>query len=50
MSSNNFPRVFLNKNEENVEHSILKSFVVGYIYCLIVYMIPFSINIYATNL
>lgn len=42
--------VLLNKNEENVEHSILKSFVIGYIYCLIAHMIPFSINTYADNI
>lgn len=42
--------VLLNKNEENVEHSILKSFVVGYIYCLIPYAIPFSINVYVDNI
>ena len=42
--------VALKQNSTDVEHTLTASLVIGYVYCTIAYLIPFSINKYIDNL
>lgn len=44
-----FELVALKKNSNNTEHIIIKSLIIGYVYCNLAYSIPITINRYIDN-